>query len=502
MATDRELRDATDVAYVDLTDGFETLISEGRKPPFTIREIVEASNPDSGVSLDQFKDIDPTYLDSWRITAIHDTNDKNGFYGCVIDTGSEFIVSFRGSESMGELSNAKNDWKDADLRLVNATQTKQQAEVERFMKEIAASDYVNKYDSMALAGHSLGGNNALHGAIIASYLGLDINISRAASFDGPGYSDEYIEKYREHIAAMADKMQHYQWSVVGNILQKLPGVEFLTLKVKEKDDFVYNIGGKHSTSSLVWNGETVVLGEMDGFANFIGYFTRGLDHLPKPVGDTMVAVTGTLLISAIWMKDKMFDKNGNLNAFGWSVVVGAVSIVAIVGVVPTIAIVGTVLLAALTLVAAIAALEYIYEGLVQLAEMACELLGKAWDWTTEKMGQLRDFVMSSLQKAGNWFRNTFNPGHRYASAHPYIKLDTYKLRNYADRLRSINRRLNSLDRRMDSLYRYTNLIDFFTLFQADLMTGESWRINQCISYLEETADNFEKAERNIVSNMP
>jgi hypothetical protein len=33
------------------------------------------------------------------------------------------------------------------------------------------------------------------------------------------------------------------------------------------------------------------------------------------------------------------------------------------------------------------------------------------------------------------------------------------------------------------------------------MTGESWRINRCISYLEETLEDFESAERKIINKL-
>ncbi|MDV2887671.1 hypothetical protein RYX45_21105, partial [Alkalihalophilus pseudofirmus] len=72
---------------------------------------------------------------------------------------------------------------------------------------------------------------------------------------------------------------------------------------------------------------------------------------------------------------------------------------------------------------------------------------------------------------------------------------------YAERLKSVNRRLNSLDRRLDCLYCQSNLIDLISLAQADLMTSESRVIRNCIAYLEETAESFETAERNIINKM-
>lgn len=38
-------------------------------------------------------------LDSWKITAIHDTNDDNGFYGCIIETSNN--EAYEGSKKAG-----------------------------------------------------------------------------------------------------------------------------------------------------------------------------------------------------------------------------------------------------------------------------------------------------------------------------------------------------------------------------------------------------------------
>lgn len=78
-----------------------------------------------------------------------------------------------------------------------------------------------------------------------------------------------------------------------------------------------------------------------------------------------------------------------------------------------------------------------------------------------------------------------------------IRVDTAKLRAYADRLRAANKRLASLDKRMDSLYLKVGLRDLFNLLQADLLTGSSRRLSNCAKYLDETANDFDTTERNI-----
>jgi hypothetical protein len=114
---------------------------------------------------------------------------------------------------------------------------------------------------------------------------------------------------------------------------------------------------------------------------------------------------------------------------------------------------------------------------------------------------LIEFVGSLVKGVSLLFKLTFNAGYRYASANPLIKVDTYKLRNYADRLDGINRRISSLDHRLDSLYLKAGFSDLWNLLQADLLTEENWNIKKVIYYLNETADDFETVERKIINQL-
>lgn len=95
----------------------------------------------------------------------------------------------------------------------------------------------------------------------------------------------------------------------------------------------------------------------------------------------------------------------------------------------------------------------------------------------------------------------FNQGYKYASGNTYIKVDTGLLRSYADRLAKANNRITKLDRRMDSLYTKVGLFDLWDLLQADALTGYSWRLSRCINYLNDTANEFDSAERSISSQL-
>ncbi|MCP8969376.1 Mbeg1-like protein [Ectobacillus ponti] len=500
--SEQELRNATDIAYVDFSKVIEGMPDHVPGPPYTVKQLIQEGSkmPDLNMNFDRLNGLSETQL-NWKIVDYHDTNKKTGFYGCAIDTGEGIIVSFRGSEPVGEYGNAKNDWYNADLKLVNSMLTEQQKEAEKFLEKISKSDYVNKYDNLAFTGHSLGGNLADHSAIMAYKYGLAQKITQVVNFDGPGFSEEYIREHKEHIAAMADRMLHFQWSLVGNILEKLPGVKFETLKVKEKDSLVYNIGGKHSASSLEFDKYgTAYRGEQDMFSGFIGLFSRGMDHLPNGIGNKLVDLTGGLLLSAIWLKDRMV-KGGNLTSFGWTVVAATLVGIGIIGLGPILAVIKIVAIVTVAFLAAVVVGELIYEGIVWLANKTCELIGEIVSWTREKVNELKDFVHSQIQRAKELLKKAFNAGYRYAATHPEVKIDTHKLRQYAQRLQDVNKKLGSLDRRLNSLYTKVGLLDVLSLMQADIMTGKSRKLNKCIAYLEETAADFEAAERKIASQL-
>lgn len=83
-----------------------------------------------------------------------------------------------------------------------------------------------------------------------------------------------------------------------------------------------------------------------------------------------------------------------------------------------------------------------------------------------------------------------------------IIVDTYKLSQYAQRISSVNVRINRLDRRLDSLYNRVGLLGLWNLMQADALTGYSWRLARCQSYLQQTAVDFEGIERLILGEDP
>lgn len=310
--TDKQMKDATQLAYMKcFSDAEKRLINSGKQRPFTVRELIEASfsKKDARLKAMEFGDV-PDALNfkellkysnlsegdierisllndeclDWKVVDIHDKNDVNGFYGCVLETkDSEAIIAFRGSESDG--NNLINDWLLADLGLLNSTKTNQQAETERYADELLEKGIIDKYDFIATTGHSLGGNLATHLNVISAVKGrekLYEKLKQVVNMDGPGMSHDYLQEYANEIARTSHKLTHYKWSAIGDLLFSVPGeeVEFL-----DSDESI--LGDMNSLKKAFWRHDTRTIdfteegeakrGKKDKLSNVLGPVYRLVD---------------------------------------------------------------------------------------------------------------------------------------------------------------------------------------------------------------------------------
>ncbi len=499
--SDLQSRAFTQIAYMNLDEKYVQYCKANNTDSAPLTEIL------SDAQLDKLRNLglSESDINSWNISGVHNTNSQNGFYACIIETSpGNAAVGFRGSEDMGSLDNVVNDWVGADIGLVNSTCTNQQEEVDKFLEKY--KEQLNGYDSLAMAGHSLGGNLAEYATIVSYQYGLDDNIKQCVSMDGPGFSNEFINKYREQIEKMSGVMYHPRWSFVGTMLNDLPGVEYQYVQVSNDanaiDDTDYNDATRHDTKYLVYdeNGK-LVQGEQDGLSKITSVISEGVDHLPAPIGNALITIVGGAWIGFMWAKENMFDENGNLTPTGWGIVAGAVGIISIFGLTNVVMAVAAVVVAIVAVVVIAVVAELIYDLVIEIVDIVCDALAQAYNWAKEQYQQFKDAVVSFINKARNWFRSNFDNGYKYAEANPYVKLDTYKLSNYAQRLWDVNRRISNIDRRLDSLYWRVGLLDIWNLMQADILTGYSWRLNRCASYLNDTANDYNSVETNLVNSL-
>lgn len=78
-----------------------------------------------------------------------------------------------------------------------------------------------------------------------------------------------------------------------------------------------------------------------------------------------------------------------------------------------------------------------------------------------------------------------------------VIVDTYKLKQYAQRIDSVIRRIEKLDKRLDLLCLKAGVVDLIKLVQADALIGYNWRLSRCEKYLLQTSSDFEETEQII-----
>ena len=118
--------------------------------------------------------------------------------------------------------------------------------------------------------------------------------------------------------------------------------------------------------------------------------------------------------------------------------------------------------------------------------------------STVELSRSIEFIYNSVKK---WYEKNFSYGYKNASENPFIQIDTYHMKNYVQRIQSINNRIDNLDGMMNRLYWKVGLSDSLTVLKVDAITCYSWRLSRCITFLLDTANNFEKTEVELIKSL-
>lgn len=111
----------------------------------------------------------------------------------VSESTGDAVVAFQGT--------AGREWND-NLIGGNATDTAQQKNALDWYKDVYKEYGLDQYE-VTVTGHSKGGNKAKYITL------LDDTVDHCVSFDGQGFSDKFMEKYEEQIAANQHKIHNH-----------------------------------------------------------------------------------------------------------------------------------------------------------------------------------------------------------------------------------------------------------------------------------------------------
>ena len=368
-----------------------------------------------------------------------------------------------------------------------------------------AAEYVNNLpkeygNNMTVTGHSKGGNKAQYVTIVTD------RIAKCVSYDGQGFSEEFIEKYKDEIAKKSQSIISISASedFVNCLLYPIAGTR-IYIETEEQSNFKYN----HKPNILLdKNGNLRPQTEQSDLSKLINeYTTYMISNLEEP--ERSITVDGLIAL---------LEKGENKESIIQTIYAGANAITHLddfafsyIG-----EKYGFPLELGATYLAALACpvlflddlrdcgkemLGSVIEGMCDFADEVRRKLEKYGQKAAAYGRKFVDAVTTFANKARDWFGRTFNAGYRYASSNSYLCLDTGSLRGYANRLYRVNQRIAKLDRRLDGLYTKVGLFDLWDLLQADALTGYSWRLNRCINYLNDTAYEFEAVERSISSQL-
>lgn len=353
-------------------------------------------------------------------------------------------------------------------------------------------------DAMTVTGHSKGGNKAQYVTIVTD------RIARCVSFDGQGFSQEFLDKYSDRIAKRSQSIVSISASddYVNCLLFPIAGM-LIYIETEQQEEFIEY----HKPNIMLdTDGNLRRQCEQSELSKLINeYTTYMIATLPEP--ERSITVDG--LIALLESGD---DKESIWQTlFAGVVAVSHADDFAFNYIGDTY---GFPARAAATYLAAVACPFLFMDDLLECGkDMAGSVLGTMNSLATVINRKLILFgerakafgaafvkgVSSFAAQVIGSYNMLFNRGYQYAVSNTYIELNTAVMRAYADRLNTVNRRICDLDARMDALYKKVGLRDLLSLLKADLMTGYNRHITGCARYLNETANDFDSVERDISS---
>ncbi|MCR4758926.1 MAG: DUF2974 domain-containing protein [Oscillospiraceae bacterium] len=461
----------------------------------------------------------------------------NGAYAASFYTGTpddpgSVYVSYRGT--------GDGRWYDNGEGLANTSTPYQRSGCDYF-DSVMEGLHVDSNDNVVVTGHSKGGNMAQYALLASNYSYL---VDTCISVDGQGFSPEAIAYFKElygeeEFNARCDRM----YSLRGdNDFVNVLGIPVIPEDHRyfvETHTALEDVPGAHEITNM-FDYENGHLNELTNDRREMSVFSEAVSEnimkLPQEDreavchavmslcelgmgrgekdGEKINLPTGLNGETASWDEYVILFKDLHYlteEAFTWN---GQKLIVKDVhGVLRKLeedlrdgrgGCVGALLGEVIVLVATVPVTIFVDKVLfvINLASLAFDI---GWH-IGEILVDFTTFCAGLLERLGEGFRYLFDGAYRaaqnYCASHNIIRAHTQDLRNLAERIRSCNSRLSRLDDRLDNLYWTAHLRDLRALLyatSADMRIAYSHRLNNCATFLDDTAGRLEAAEATVLS---
>lgn len=435
------------------------------------------------------------------------------------DDNGNLYVAYRGT--------GKGRWGDNGQGFVDESTDMQEAARDYF-------DYVAEehgYNELYVTGHSKGGNEAQYVTMTSKY---QDDITACYSIDGQGFSDAAIKKFQENPNYKEILKKMYSVNGDNDPIHKLIGViipeentYYIPLNYKDSEGnfqvgYCHDILGMIDGKGLNWDRDkdgNITHGTEGWLSELGGVLNKNLQGLPTEIkGSCAIAV---MEIVGMLTGGSMDDAETNLfdfvtfNTIGIPLVLTSLTEYATIYMYEKYGIAGGIATCIVSSVLA-TVVGVIIQPIIIIAEAAylvkkvidsaIELVNKAKE-LCKKAGAFANDIFNNIISFANRFKEWLycqTAGYKYANANPTISINTTTMQQYAVKLRSLSARSKSLDSKMNSLYwnlgiSWDSISNLGKLLKAEVILDFATRLDKCAKYLEDTVDDFNKVEENLLN---
>lgn len=446
----------------------------------------------------------------WKINHVENHNPTTGFVGYTFEPKEgAAIVAFRGSEDMAKPEHMNTDWKN-NASLAYAEFAVQQIEATNYLNNIGGS-----YQSISVTGHSLGGNDALSGSVLADDAIRD-KIWAVRTYNAPGFNKEFLNSNEDSIDEMKDRIQEFQNEddIVSSIFYNLTTPIIIETNMKGSSgvkgllDPLLKLTDAHALHHMSQLGEDGLLKRKDNqMKNFTCLFMENLTKGAQMLPDTLLKGFTETVFAYINGRVNL----GNILKAG--VVLAALSPVASFAVAAfTIKTLITAVVTVFVVTLAVTVGEIVYQAVQDFTRRLHQEVVAYMDQLFAQMVvsgirfaiDINKFRKLVYEEVGSFFGGLGRSISKWwnslgGTVYAEIRANTGSLRNIAGRLSGIQNKIYSVDSRLNTLRGLVEIEDKLGIVWLDMKVGYDYELRQCISYLHKAAEELEQAEQKIIA---